>query len=116
MAEQKFKLKKGIVIQYPAFSPNMYTSDNMTDEVAAKYLKDNPDKAKYFESIPEVVNAPIDEDEEEDDELTAKELIAKIKATQTLEELNELVPEGEDRKTVLEAAQKKSAELEKTEE
>ena len=107
MAEQKFKLKKGIVIQYPAFSPNHYTSDNMTDEVAAKYLAANPDGAQYFETIPDK-----QDDEDDDDKLTAKELIAKIKDAQTIEEVKELVPAEETRVTVQEAAQKRISELE----
>ena len=53
MKEQKFKLKPGVLIQYPAFSPDMYTSANMTDEVAERYLKDNPEGSQFFESIPE---------------------------------------------------------------
>lgn len=43
----------------------------------------------------------------------AEDLIAAIGKAETVEALNEILPEGEDRKTVLEAYQKRGEELSK---
>jgi len=52
MANAKYKLKKGIRIQYPAFSANFYTSENITDASAEKMLKAHPEMIKHFADYP----------------------------------------------------------------
>lgn len=51
MKERKYKLKRGVVIQIAGTS-EVYTRDNITDEVAKSYLEKYPHKSKIFEAIP----------------------------------------------------------------
>lgn len=107
MKQQKYKLKKGVVIQYPAFSPNMYTLDNMTDEVAEEYLNENPEGKQFFEDFEK------DEIEEAEKPTSAKDLVKKIELAETVEEVNSLAPETDDRVSVRAAALKRTEELNK---
>lgn len=51
MENSKYKIKKGVLIEYP--SGTHYTSvKGIPDDVAKKYLKDFPQLAKNFEEIP----------------------------------------------------------------
>ncbi len=49
--EAKFKLKKGIVLRQHG-KVYRITHQNLTDELAVKHLKNNPQDAKYFDYIP----------------------------------------------------------------
>ena len=49
--ENKYTLKRGVVIQVPG-TTDVYTRDNITDEVAKAYLSKYPNKEKLFENIP----------------------------------------------------------------
>ena len=62
---QKYILKRGVVIQ-TADSSEVYTRDNITDEVAKAYLEKFPNKFGVFESVPEVEEQPEVENGPED--------------------------------------------------
>lgn len=47
----KYTLKRGVVIQVPG-TTEVYTRDNLTDEVAKAYLSKYPNKEKLFDNIP----------------------------------------------------------------
>lgn len=47
-----FKLKRGIVFRSANF-PEVVTNSNLTDQLAIKWLRDNPERAKFFEIIPD---------------------------------------------------------------
>ena len=57
---QKYILKRGVVIQ-TADSSEVYTRENITDEVAKAYLEKFPNKVSVFESIPEDVEQATEE-------------------------------------------------------
>ena len=57
---QKYILKRGVVIQ-TADSSEVYTRDNITDEVAKAYLEKVPNKVSVFESVPEEVEQATEE-------------------------------------------------------
>lgn len=44
-----YKLRAGVIIHYGA---DVYTNDNLTDEVAQKFLQENPNAASRFAVIP----------------------------------------------------------------
>ena len=60
---QKYILKRGVVIQ-TADSSEVYTRENITDEVAKAYLEKFPNKVSVFESIPEDVEQATEEVEQ----------------------------------------------------
>ncbi len=64
MSEQKYKLKRGVVIQLPD-TTDVYTHVNITDEVAKAYLAKYPQKKSLFEAIPE--------EEEQEEQETEKQ-------------------------------------------
>lgn len=49
--KSNYKLRAGVILQI-AGSSEIYTNDNLTDEVAAAFLKENPNAAGRFEVIP----------------------------------------------------------------
>lgn len=49
--KSNYKLRAGVILQI-AGSTEIYTNDNLTDEVAAAFLKENPNAAGRFEVIP----------------------------------------------------------------
>lgn len=51
-AMPNFKLKRGIVFRSANF-PEVVTNSNLTDELAIKWLQDNPKRASFFEIIPD---------------------------------------------------------------
>lgn len=55
MEEKKnYELRAGYIIHTPEFHDGkIFTNDNLTDEVAAEYLKKYPQKARFFARIPE---------------------------------------------------------------
>lgn len=58
--EMNYRLKAGAIIMCPDFhNGQIYTNDNLTDEVAAEYLGKFPAQANIFSKIPEkpVLNA-----------------------------------------------------------
>ena len=58
--EMNYRLKAGAIIMCPDFhNGQIYTNDNLTDEVAAEYLGKFPTQANLFSKIPEkpVLNA-----------------------------------------------------------
>ncbi|MDF3076125.1 MAG: hypothetical protein K0S09_14 [Sphingobacteriaceae bacterium] len=97
MSEQKFKLKKGVLID-PENNGQHYSNANLTDEIAAKILAKNPKLEKYFESVGTIGKAHDENDlsklnkaelqakyqekfgEEADDKLTKAELTKAIEA------------------------------------
>lgn len=48
-----YSLKNGVLLQIGFGSDSFYTNANLTDEVAYKYLKENPDDENLFSKIPE---------------------------------------------------------------
>ena len=50
--QSKYRLRAGVVLQI-AGSSEVYTNDNLTDEVAKNYLKKNPNAKGRFEVIPD---------------------------------------------------------------
>lgn len=121
MSNAKFKLKKDVVIQFPAFSPNHFSNANLSDKDAVKMLKSNPGLLQHFETYPadDKGNVILDEKQSDagkpsggqaDAKPLAKDLIAKISTVKTLEELDSLI-DGDDRATVIAAAQKRAAEI-----
>lgn len=52
-------LKRGVVVHY---KNEVYTRVNITDEIAAEMLKDNPMRAGFFEELPENWEELIKED------------------------------------------------------
>lgn len=50
--QQSYKLKRGVVIQLQD-TTDVYTRDNLTDDVAREYLEKYPNKANLFDAIPE---------------------------------------------------------------
>lgn len=49
--KSNYKLRAGVILQV-AGSSEVYTNDNLTDEVAAEFLKAHPNAAGRFETIP----------------------------------------------------------------
>lgn len=49
--KSNYKLRAGVILQI-AGSSEIYTNDNLTDEVAAAFLKEHPNAAGRFEIIP----------------------------------------------------------------
>lgn len=49
--KSNYKLRAGVILQI-AGSSEIYTNDNLTDEVAASFLKEHPNAAGRFEVIP----------------------------------------------------------------
>lgn len=58
MSEYKAKLKRGILIHY---NGEMYTCLNITDEVAKAYLKQYPQNAHYFATLPDMTENETDD-------------------------------------------------------
>lgn len=54
MAEKlNYRLKAGVIINCPAFMDGkVFSNDNLTDEVAEKYLKQFPDNVELFQKVP----------------------------------------------------------------
>lgn len=61
---QKYILKRGVVIQ-TADTTEVYTRDNITDEVAKAYLEKFPAKACLFDALPEEVEEQPEEVEKQ---------------------------------------------------
>ena len=51
--KSEYGLKNGVLLQMGFGSAEMYTNDNLTDEVAEKYLAKYPDNIKYFSKKPD---------------------------------------------------------------
>lgn len=67
MEKSKYVLKAGVIIQ-PTGTSNVYTNDNLTDEVAERFLNERPGARGLFEVIPntaEVEKTPENEQEPE---------------------------------------------------
>lgn len=120
MSNAKFKLKKDVVIQFPAFSPNHFSNANLSDKDAVKMLKSNPGLLQHFESYPKDDQGNVILDDKQSDagkpagtqpdKPLAKDVIAKIGTAKTLDELDTIVA-GDDRATVIAAAQKRLVEI-----
>ena len=54
MAEKlNYRLKAGAIINSPVFHDGkIFTNDNLTDEIAAEYLKKFPEQADMFQKLP----------------------------------------------------------------
>lgn len=78
--QRNYILKRGIVIQ-SADSSEVYTRDNITDEIAKDYLAKFPNRVYIFETIPEAVDADtIDAEESTEVEVVPKRKSKKGKA------------------------------------
>lgn len=55
--KSNYKLRAGVILQI-AGSSEIYTNDNLTDEVAAAFLKEHPNAAGRFEVIPTAERMP----------------------------------------------------------
>lgn len=54
----KYRLRAGVIIMCPEFrNGEIYTNDNLTNEVAADYLKRYPSQAELFQALPEEATA-----------------------------------------------------------
>lgn len=58
MNNKQFELKKGLLIEYPFRSGNFYVTGMMSDEVAARYLTEHPNKVDQFSRVPEIIVPP----------------------------------------------------------
>lgn len=69
MAEKKnFVLRAGVIINCPTFQGGkVFSNDNLTDEVAEKYLKAFPEQAVLFDELPENFTTEVEEEEENKD-------------------------------------------------
>lgn len=76
---QKYILKRGIVIQ-SADSPEVYTRDNITDDVAKAYLAKFPNRTHIFEAIPTEVEE-VEDTENIPAEVKNVEVAPKTKKT-----------------------------------
>lgn len=77
---RNYILKRGVVIQ-TADSSEVYTRDNITDEIAKDYLAKFPNRAYIFEAIPEAVDVDtIDAEEPKEVEVAPKRKSKKGKA------------------------------------
>lgn len=76
--QQSYKLKRGVVIQLQD-TTDVYTRDNLTDDVAREYLEKYPNKANLFDVIPKVEEQPEPEEQPETDEQTEDKPKAKSK-------------------------------------
>lgn len=65
MAEKlNFRLKAGAIINCPAFMDGeVFSNDNLTDKVAANYLKKYPEQMDIFEAIPDGFNPEVGDGE-----------------------------------------------------
>lgn len=73
--QQSYKLKRGVVIQLQD-TTDVYTRDNLTDEVAREYLEKYPNKANLFDAIPEIdteLQLKVGDEEGDEDKPKAKE-------------------------------------------
>jgi hypothetical protein len=71
-AKCQYRLRAGVIINCPNFhNGEIYTNNNLTDEVAAEYLKRYPQQADLFQALPE--ESPIPDSGEKADEATAEE-------------------------------------------
>lgn len=77
--ESKYKLKRGVVIQMPG-STDVYTRDNLTDDVAREYLDKYPNKSNLFETI------PVEQTEEQAEEQTEETPEEQTEETPTEDE------------------------------
>lgn len=54
------RLRAGFIITCPAFHDGkIFTNDNLTDEIAAEYLEQFPDKAVFFAQKPVIVKETV---------------------------------------------------------
>ena len=52
MSERKYELKPGTLLTYPAYSGGKYTNANLTDAIAAAFLKAHPEMSYIFSKVP----------------------------------------------------------------
>ena len=57
MKASKYIMKRGVILRYGG---NVYSAATITDEVAEKALKENPNVAWMFSSIPEGAEEPVE--------------------------------------------------------
>lgn len=71
-AKCQYRLRAGVIINCPNFhNGEIYTNNNLTDEVAAEYLQRYPNQSDLFQALPE--ESPISEGGEKAEEATAEE-------------------------------------------
>ena len=51
--KREYKLKSGVLLQMEFGSPDFYTNENLTDDIAEEYLKKYPDNVGYFAELPD---------------------------------------------------------------
>ena len=75
--KSNFKLKKGAILPKPGTS-EVYSNENLTDEVAIRFIKKNPNRKQLFAVLPKNLDELLEEGETQDlNELTVKQLKAK---------------------------------------
>lgn len=88
MNNKKFKLKKGITIEFPVRGGKFYNSETLTDDLARIILVNHPEMKQHFASVPveqepgslkEEVKANVS-DEKPLDKMNKKELQAEYVA------------------------------------
>lgn len=58
-AKCQYRLRAGVIINCPNFhNGEIYTNNNLTDEVAAEYLQRYPKQADLFQALPEESPTP----------------------------------------------------------
>lgn len=63
MSNKKYKLKKGITIEFPVRGGKHYNDETLTDELAKEILINHPEMKQHFANIP--VEVPVQEPKEE---------------------------------------------------
>lgn len=84
--KSEFQLKKGTIIPVRGTS-KAYSSANITDEIALKLLRDNPNRKPLFSKLPENIDDLLETKEVPEGEKTLKQ--------HTVKELKALYPDAE---------------------
>jgi len=68
-----YRLKAGAIINCPDFkSGKIFTNDNLTDKIAASYLKKYPNAADLFQKLPDAEKLQEDENNSDNDDADAE--------------------------------------------
>lgn len=93
MSEKRFKLKKGITLEYPVRAGNFYNANTLTDEIAAEYLAGNPKGVSNFEEYPKDFKASKTEAKKEEPKKETPKTEAHPKTETKSEAINTHKPE-----------------------
>jgi len=80
MSKEKpnFRLKKGTIIPVPGTS-EVYSDQNMTDEIALKFIKKNPNRKQLFEVLPKNLDELLAEAEGNEEKALGDYTISELK-------------------------------------